>query len=405
MHPIQTPRPLSRPLSRRYRAVAAAVAVMAIGATVFYASASAPATAPAGNSGKALAEAVPVAMTTVTRRDLPIWVDAIGTVTSFNAVSIRSRVDGQLETVAFKEGQSVKRGELLAQVDPRPLQAQVNQSKAVLAQEQAKLVNNRVDLQRAVDLAAAGAGPSQTVDTLRATVATQAAVVQAAQAALENAQLQLSFTRIVSPIDGRVGQRLVPAGSTVHTTDAVGIATVTQMNPIWVSFAVPQDELPQILEQSHAKTLKVQAMLRDRSKTLAEGELEFVDSQVTSSAGQIQLKARFDNATRALWPGQLVAVRMLLATQPQAIVVPQEAVQQGPNGSFVYVVDDKHMAQARPIIAGASTGGMQGVRKGLQPGEAVVTQGQYRIAPGVPVSGTATPTAGATTTATAGSQP
>lgn len=372
----------TRPRALR-RTALAATAIAAAAAVFFYAGGQVPAKAAAT---AAPAQAVPVSLATVTQQDLPIWADTIGTVTSFNAVNVRTRVDGQLERVAFKEGQMVRRGELLAQIDPRPSQAAVAQNKAVLAQENAKLASNRIDLQRAMELAAAGAGPTQTVDTLRATVATQAAVVQAAQAALDTALLQLSFTQITSPIDGRVGQRLQPAGSTVHATDAIGIATVTQMRPIWISFSVPQDQLPAVVHQAHAKPLEVQALLRDRSKVLANGTLEFVDSQVTPTVGQVQLKARFDNADGALWPGQLVAVRMLLQTQPQATVVPTEAVQQGPNGSFVYVVGPDRLAHAAPVEVGATSQGMQWVRKGLQPGDSVVTQGQYRIAPGVPVT-------------------
>ncbi|GKS92836.1 MULTISPECIES: efflux RND transporter periplasmic adaptor subunit [unclassified Acidovorax] len=376
-----TQAPRAHPLCR----IAIAAATVAAMAAVFaYATASTPQAAPA----KAAGEAVPVSLASVVQQDFPIWTDAIGTVTSLNAVNVRSRVDGQLERVAFTEGQMVRKGDLLAQVDPRPLQAQVNQTRAVLAQEDARLSSNKIDLQRAIELAAAGAGSTQAVDTLRATVATQAAVVQAAQAALDSAQLQLGFTRITSPSDGRVGQRLQPAGSTVHANDAVGIATVTQMNPIWVAFSVPQDQLPAVTQQSQARALKVQALLRDRSRVLADGELEFVDSQVSPAAGQVQLKARFANADRALWPGQLVSVRMLLSTQAEATVVPPEAVQQGPKGAFVYVVDGQHMAQARQIDAGPISQGLQWVRKGLQPGDTVVTQGQYRIAPGIQVMAT-----------------
>jgi len=390
MTPISTH---SMPVGRRVLWIALLLIAPVAAATYVYASASTTAAAK-----PATVEPVPVSLAKVTSQDLPIWIDAIGTVTSFNAVSVRSRVDGQLERVLFDEGQSVKRGDLLALIDPRPLQAQVSQAKALVAQEEARLASNKVDLQRAVDLASAGAGPTQTADTLRAQVVTQAAVVQAAQAALDSAQLQLGFTRITSPIDGRVGQRLVPAGSMVHATDVGGIATVTQMHPIWVSFSVPQDELPLILEQSHVRNLKVEALLRDRSKALADGELDFVDSQVTSTVGQITLKARFDNADRALWPGQLVAVRMLVRTQPQATVIPAEAVQQGPQGSFVYVVDGQQMAQARPVDAGTSARGMQWIRSGLKPGDTVVTQGQYRIAPGVPVSATSSTAAPAAST-------
>jgi multidrug efflux system membrane fusion protein len=347
---------------------------------------------------------VPVSVALAQRQALPLWIDAIGTVASLNAVNIRSRVDGQLQQLAFTEGQYVKAGELLALIDPRPLQAQLQQSQASLAQAQAQLASDEVDLQRASALAAAGAGPSQTVDTLRAQSAVQTATVQAARAAVESAQLQLSFTRITSPIAGRVGQRLAPVGSMVHATDATGLVTVTQMNPIWVSFSVPQEQLPAILLHSAGKTLKVTAMLRDKSQTLSDGELVFVDSQVTPTNGQIQLKARFDNGGASLWPGELVAVRMLLQTQADATVVPQEAVQQGPDGNFVYVESAQHVAQLRPVVTGDVIDGMQWIRSGVQPGETVVTQGQYRLAPGVALAATPRPATAASAPAS-GAQP
>jgi multidrug efflux system membrane fusion protein len=340
----------------------------------------------AGPRAAPAAAAVPVTVSVAERRQLPLWTDALGTVTSLNAVNVRSRVDGQLQSVRFTEGQAVRAGDLLATVDPRPLQVQLAQSQAVLAQEEAKLASGKVDFERASALAQAGAGATQAADTLRAQVATQAATVQAARSAVEAAQLQLSFTRIVSPIDGRAGQRLAGVGATVHATDATGLVTVTQMNPIWVAFSVPQDLLPAILNEARGHPLKVSALLRDRSRTLSEGELVFVDSQVTPTNGQIQLKARFDNSRATLWPGELVAVRMLLRTQADATVVPQAAVLQGPDGPFVYVANARHLAEVRKVGVGEVVDGMQWVRSGLQPGETVVTQGQYRLAPGLPIA-------------------
>ncbi|MDB5730206.1 MAG: putative Co/Zn/Cd efflux system rane fusion protein [Variovorax sp.] len=334
---------------------------------------------------------IPVTVASAQKQNLPLWLDAIGTVTSLNAVTVRPRVDGQLQEVNFTEGQHVKAGELLAVIDPRPLQTTLTQSQAMLAQEEAKLASYQVDLKRASALAAAGAGPAQTVDTLRAQAATQTATVQAAKAAVDSAKLQLSFTRVVSPVDGRAGQRLVPVGSMVHATDVAGLVTVTQMNPIWVTFSVPQDVLPSVLRQSASKPLKVAALERDNARPLAEGELVFVDSQVTSTNGQIQLKARFDNIRSTLWPGGLVAVRMLLQTQADATVVPQAAVQQGSSGAFVYVSNAQHAAEVRPVIAGDVVNGMQWIRSGLQPGETVVTQGQSRLAAGLPLAETPQP--------------
>ena len=381
-----------RRLALAATAVAAGLAVAAVTAFGVTATTSGTAGAPGDKSSAASTSAapVPVSLAVAGRRDMPVWTEGVGSVTSLNVVSVRSRVDGQLERVLYTEGQQVKAGDLLAVVDPRPFQAQTQQAQAVLAQENAKLASLRVDLRRAEELASAGAGPRQTVDTLQAQVATQAAAVQAAQAALQTAQLQLTFTRITAPAAGRIGQRLVPAGSMVHASDVTGLTTITQMNPVWVTFQVPQDVLAQVVDQGRARKLSVEALARDRSRTLGKGELEFVDSQVTAATGQVMLKARFDNAGDGLWPGQLVAVRMLLKTEANATVVPDAALQQGPAGSFVYVVDGQRQAQARTVQVGSSWNGSRQVRTGLKPGETVVTQGQYRIAPGVPVTDAAT---------------
>ncbi|WP_454691517.1 efflux RND transporter periplasmic adaptor subunit [Achromobacter aloeverae] len=361
---------------------------------------------PTGHAAPKISAPAPVAVKMVAagQEDFPVWLDAAGTVTSFNVVNVRSRVDGQLERVAFQEGQMVHAGDLLAVIDPRPLQAQVNQSAATLAQEQAKLASNQVDLKRAAGLAAAGAGPTQAVDTLRAQVATQTAAVQAARAALDSARLQLGFTRITAPIDGRIGQRLVPPGSMVHATDAVGIATITQMNPIWTSFPVPQDQLPLLLDGNQARPLRVEVLSRDRTRSLAAGVLDFVDSQVTPAVGQVTLKARFDNAGPALWPGELVAVRMLVQTHAKAVVVPDQALQQGPQGPFVYVVDAGHVAQVRQVSTGEAFKGMRRIQAGLRTGEIVIAQGQYRVEPGVEVEQLAAPAASDAVASAAGAE-
>lgn len=389
-------------LAGRRRRLGLAAALAGIAAAAAAVIGLTPATSSAAKApGSAAADAapIPVSLATVGRQSMPVWSEGIGSVTSLNVVNVRARVDGQLARVLYQEGQRVRAGDLLAEIDPRPFAAQVQQAQAQLAQEQAKLASNRVDLQRASELAAAGAGPKQTVDTLQAQVQTQAAAVQAAQAALETARLQLGFTRVTAPSSGRIGQRLVPAGSMVRASDINGLTTLTQMDPVWVAFQVPQDALGQVVQQGHARRLSVEALARDRSKVLAKGELEFVDSQVTATTGQVLLKARFDNAGDALWPGQLVAVRMLLDTLADATVVPEAALQQGPTGSFVYVVDAGRHAQARAVTVGTAWQGMRAVRTGLKPGETVVTQGQYRIAPGVSVTNAA---AAATAVATGG---
>lgn len=330
--------------------------------------------------------AVPVVMQQARQQDLPIWLDAIGNVQALNSVNVRVRADGELQKVLFSEGQMVKAGSQLAQIDPRVYQAQLAQAQALVAKDQAQLSSLRVSLDRASKLAAAKAGPTQDVDTYRAQLAAQQASVQADQAALESARLQLQFTRIEAPLTGRTGQRLLDVGSIVHGSDATGLVTITQMDPISVAFAVSQDQLSSILQENARQPLQVIAMSRDGRQQIASGHLSFIDSQVAASSGQIQLKAQFDNADSKLWPGQLVSARLLLSTQHQATVVPANAVQLGQKGAYVYVVDADRRVAPRQVQAAAVVDGQQWIAAGLQPGETVVVQGQSRIAPGVKVS-------------------
>ena len=330
--------------------------------------------------------AVPVSMELSARRDLPIWLNTIGSVQPLNSVDVRVRVDGQLTRIAFAEGQQVHAGDVLAEIDPRPYQTLLAQARAGKARDEAQLANVQMDLDRAEKLAAAGAGPTQAADTLRAQQATLKASLQADQAAVDSAQLQLSFTRVTSPIDGRTGQRLLNAGAMVHASDATGLVTVTQFNPISILFSLPQDDLAEVVHESTRGPLKVVAMTRDGARRIATGKLSFIDNKVSASNGQVQFKASFDNAGGELWPGALVAVRVLLRTEPDAIVVPTTAVQQAQQGSFVYVVKPDETVERRAVDVGATVGAQQWVRKGLVAGETVVTQGQFRLAPGLKVA-------------------
>lgn len=330
--------------------------------------------------------AVPVTMQQVQQQDLPIWLDAIGNVQALNTVNVRVRVDGELQKVLFTEGQMVKAGSQLAQIDPRVYQAQVAQAQALVAKDQAQLASLRINLDRASKLAAAKAGPTQDVDTYRAQLAAQQATVQADQAALDNARLQLSFTQVNAPLTGRTGQRLLDVGAIAHGAEATGLVTITQMNPISVAFAVNQDDLPEILEENARAPLQVVAMSRDGKKQIATGTLSFIDSQVSATSGQIQLKGQFTNDDGQLWPGELVSARVLLHTQRDAMVIPANAIQQGQKGSFVYVVNADQRVEPRLVDAASVVAGQQWIRDGLVPGETVVVQGQSRIAPGVRVS-------------------
>jgi multidrug efflux system membrane fusion protein len=373
----------SRP-GRRLRLAALSIAVLAaIGVGRYGWVAHAHAAVP-----KAEAAAVPVHLQQARQMDLPVWLSAIGNVQPLNTVNVRVRADGELQKVLFNEGQMVSAGSLLAQIDPRTYQAQLAQAQALVAKDQAQLANLRVNLDRATKLAAAKAGPSQDVDTYKAQLAAQLATVQADQAALDNARLQLSFTEVRAPFTGRTGQRLLDVGSIVHGADASGLVTITQMDPISVAFAVSQDDLAQILEQNGKSPLQVIAMSRDGSHEIARGHLSFIDSQVATASGQVQLKAQFDNAKSQLWPGQLVSARLLVNTQAAATVVPASAVQLGRDGDYVYVVNARQQVEPRQVQASnIVVQGQQWIREGLAPGETVITQGQSRVAPGVKVTG------------------
>lgn len=339
------------------------------------------------------AGAVPVQMTQVSRQDLPVWISAIGNVQPLNSVNVRVRVDGELQKVLFNEGQIVTAGSLLAVIDPRVYQAQVAQAQALVAKDQAQLANLKVNLDRASKLAAAKAGPTQDVDTYRAQLGAQQATLQADQAGLDVARLQLEFTQVKAPLTGRTGQRLLDVGAIAHGAEATGLVTITQMNPISVAFAVSQDELAEILEENAKGALQVVAMTRDGQQEIARGHLSFIDSQVTAASGQIQLKAQFDNGAAKLWPGELVSARLLVQTHKDVAVVPADAVQLGRQGNFVYVVDADQRVQPRLVDAATVVDGKQWIRQGLAAGETVVVQGQSRIAPGLKVTRVKTETA------------
>jgi multidrug efflux system membrane fusion protein len=327
--------------------------------------------------------AVPVTVGHAHYQDLPVWLDAVGTAQSIDVVDIKVRVDGQLQRVAFSEGSNVRRGELLAQIDPRPFQAQLELARANLAKDQAQLVNARANLGRFQKLATLGAAPTQNVDTFKAQVAQLEATIQGDRAMIDTAQLNVEFTSVRSPLDGRVGIQLVNPGSIVHASDANGLVTVTQMDPIEVVFALPQDALPGLL--AAPGKLKVAAYSRSNAQRLGEGELSVIDNKIDPTTGQIQLKARFANAQRTLWPGELVAVRVLARTDRRALVLPSQAVLSGEAGPYVYVVQADGTAAARPVKIAASIDGMTSIAAGLSTAEPVIVAGQSRISSGTRV--------------------
>jgi len=329
--------------------------------------------------------AVPVIATAATQRDLPIWLASVGTVQSPNVVNVRARVEGELQKVAFAEGQEVRAGQLLAQIDPRPMQAQLAQAEANLRKDEAQLAHARAELARYIELAAKGFVAPTNVEALRAQAASLDATAAADRAAVETARLQLGFTTITAPFDGRAGLRQVDPGSMVRTSDPNGIVTLTQIRPVAVLFSVPQDELQEIRARRALGKLPVIAQSRDGVRDLARGELTVIDSQVDPSTGQIKMKALFANDDGALWPGEFVLARVLVRTETAATVVPARALVSGREGPYVYVVKRDMTVEARSVQPGASAEGFTQIRSGVAAGEVVVLDGQSRLAPGTKV--------------------
>jgi len=331
-------------------------------------------------------DAVPVVTASATRQDVPEFADGVGTVQAYNSVLIRSRVDGALMQVPVKEGQEVKQGDLIAVIDPRPYQAALDAATAKKTQDEATLANARRDLTRYASLAKQSFASQQQLDTQQATVAQQTAAVQADQAAIETAQLNLAYCYITSPIPGRVGLRLVDPGNLVHATDSTGIVSVTQDHPIAAVFTLPQEDLPEIAETMAGGAPRVLAFSSDGKRQLDTGTLLAPNNQVDASTGTIQLKAEFPNAKNTLWPGQFVDAHLQVATARDAVTVPPAAIQHGPDGLYVYVVKSDGTAAQQPVAVGYQTASLAVVTKGLNGGEAVVTDGAMRLQPGTRVT-------------------
>jgi multidrug efflux system membrane fusion protein len=295
------------------------------------------------------APAIAVRATRVQRQNLPIFLSGIGTVHAFNIVTVKARVDGNLDQVSFAEGQDVADGDVLAQIDPRPFQAQLAQARAAKARNEALLANARLDLERTTALATREYATRQNLDTQRALVLQLEAAIQGDQATIDSANVQLGYTTITSPISGRTGMRLVDKGNIVRATDTNGLVVITQLQPISVIFALPQDELGAITKAMSAGPLKVLAYNRDGTSRLDEGILIVVDNQVDAATGTIRLKATFDNKNNALWPGQFVNTRLLLKVRSDVATVPAQVIQHGPNGMFVYVIKPEQSVEQRPI--------------------------------------------------------
>lgn len=326
--------------------------------------------------------AVPVVASTVSAKDVPIYLHGIGTVAAYNTDVVRSQVQGQLIRITFKEGQTVKAGDLLAEIDPRPFQAQIEQFTANRARDQAQLTNAEANLSRDTQLGDKGYATPQLIDTQKAQVAQLQAAVQADQAQIDQANVQLSYTRLTSAISGITGVRQVDVGNVIHPTDPNGLVVVTQIEPISLLFTLPQSDLPAIQDRLAKGPMKVIAYSQDNRMKLDEGELLLVDNEITGTTGTIQLKATFPNHQHRLWPGQLVNARLLLETRKEAITIAGSAVQQGQNGTYVYVVKPDQTADLRTIHVAQISDGQALVDQGLRPGEVVVVDGQYRLKEG-----------------------
>ncbi|TDT88461.1 multidrug efflux system membrane fusion protein [Azorhizobium sp. AG788] len=336
---------------------------------------------------------VPVQLATAETRDVPVFVTSPGTVTAYNSVTVRTRVDGELQQILFKEGQDVAEGQLLALIDPRTYEAELQSAKAQLQQHEATLSNARLNLTRDTELGKSDFVSVQTLDNERAKVAELEAQVASDQAAISSAATELSYTRIVSPLSGRAGLRLVDQGNIVHAGDAGGLVVINQIDPISVISTLPEQSLPAVAEAMRAGALQAQALSREDGRVLATGTVSLIDNQIDPNSGTVKLKSDFPNARDALWPGQFVDIKVRVDVLPHAVTIPASALQRGPQGLFVFAVGPDDRAQTVPVSAGQIADGTAVIETGLAPGQRVITGGQYRVRPGslvtVSVSGEA----------------
>jgi multidrug efflux system membrane fusion protein len=367
------------------RAVAIALVLIAIAGALYYVFGGPTAQQRRGNRFAAEGP-VPVLATTVSRADVPVYLDAVGTIKALNTVTVTPQVDGKLLSVNYKEGDDVKKGDVLARIDPITYQAQLDQAIAKKAQDEAQLANSKLDLERYERLAATNAINKQQADTQRALVAQNTAIVQADQAAIENAQALLGYTTIVAPIDGRTGIRQVDEGNIVRSASSPTIVVITQLKPISVLFNLPQQDLSQVNAAFAKGPLAVDALRSDNDAVIDRGTLRVVDNQVDQTTGTVKLKAEFPNTELRLWPGQFVNVRLLIDTLKQVVVVPTSAVQRGPNGTFVYVVNDDNTVAVRPVVVQKQDETQTVIKSGLDSNERVVTTGFVRLTDGSRIS-------------------
>ena len=338
-----------------------------------------------GGGGQARDTALPVLAATAATADVPVYLDGVGTVQGYNTVTVRAQVDGKLISVGFKEGQEVKKGDVLARIDPVIYQAQLEEAEAKLAQDQAQLANARIDLERYIRLAKTDYTTRQQADTQRAMVAQLAAQAKADQAAIDNARAYVAYCTITSPIDGRTGIRQVDEGNIVHTGDTNGIVVITQLQPISVIFTLPETNLAQVTKAAAKGPLPTDVAVGGDPTPLDQGVLEVVDNQVDQTTGTIRLKAVFANAELQLWPGQFVNARLLVATRKDVTVVPSAAVQQGPQGTYVFILEPGDKVVLRPVAVIQEDEVRAVIANGVRPGDRLVTSGFARLTDGAKV--------------------
>jgi multidrug efflux system membrane fusion protein len=369
---------MTRPLPPRYLG-AAAVALLVLCGAWYWLGRKPPA-------ADKTPPAIRVDMATVQRADVPVYLEGLGTVQAFYTVTVTARVDGQIDKVAFTEGQDVKKGTLLVQIDPRPYQAALGIAVATRAKDQALLANAQRDMERYTVLAPEDLASKQTVDTQRALIAQLIAQIKGDEAAIDNARTQLDYTSITSPIDGRTGIRLIDPGNIVHASDTAGMVVVTELEPISVIFTLPEEQFGQLSAALARGSVSATALSREGKEELDTGTVSLIDNQIDQTTGTIRVKATLPNKQRRLWPGEFVDVRVLTQVRNQVLTIPASALERGPDGLFTYLVQPDSTIKVAPLSIGEQNGDTVVVEKGLEAGQRVVASNQYRLQPGSRVS-------------------